>query len=178
MEAAWYPHSGVDPAPIPHMGILHPHWSFLLYFLNAREAVKPLMFPGVLLQCLYLHTPTSAQPTHRAPHLQTAWCVLPKGQRCISTHPPVPDGPLGGLTLAMRSQLPPSTLTHVTSAFLPCFQPNSPFSLAMLTVRLISSYPQAWEAETPRQVTHLVNCVMLYLWGNSIPAPAGILITP
>lgn len=149
--------------------------SLLFKFLNAREAVKPLMFPGVLLQCLYLHTPTSAQPAQGAPCLQAAWCVLPKGQLCISTHPP---GPLGGLTLAMCSQLPQSTLTQISSAFFPCFQPNSPFSLPTLTVLLTSSYPQAWEAETARQVTHLVNCVMLYLWGNSIPAPAGILITP
>lgn len=91
--------SKTHPALIPHMGILHPRFSSLLFFfssllfkfLNAREAVKPLMFPGVLLQCLYLHTPTCTQPTQGAPHLQAAWCVLPKGQLCISTHPPGPS---------------------------------------------------------------------------------------
>lgn len=118
------------------------------------------------------------QPTQGAPHPQAAWCVLPKGQHCISYIHLVPDGPLGASTLAICSQLPQSTLTQVTSAFFPYFQPNSSFSPATLTVLLISSYPRAWEAETPCQVTHLVNCVMLYLWGNSIPAPAGILITP
>lgn len=83
--------TGNPPVPIPHAGILHPHWSFLLYFWNAREAVKPLMFPGVLLQCLYLHTPTSTQPAQGDPHLQAAWCVLPKGQHCVSTHPAGPS---------------------------------------------------------------------------------------
>lgn len=114
------------PAPVPHMGILHPHWSFLLYFLNAREAVKLLMLQESCFSAfICTHPPAPSQPTELLICRQRGV----SSQRASTASPHihlVPDGPLGGLTLAMCSQLPPSTLTHVTSAFFSLFPAQFP----------------------------------------------------